>query len=269
MASAQLVFAMIPGFYQSASGMIAQMDNYRVIAENLAASTVNGYRKNNASFESYMNPSPPQTGNTDTTSMLGDRLYPTQHPVTRTVTDFSNGTVEQDYNPLHVALKGKGFFAIEIPDKQGTVYTRDGAFSINAQNELVASNGWRVLGDDGSAIVLPKPNLPVMIHETGDVAQAGQNIGKIKIANFKEPEKELAWVGGNHFKPVNPEAKPETNDPSTYNLMQGYVEKSNVNVLQEMVSLVQATRLYEANQKILQAQDSSMDTVIRQVSSRV
>lgn len=259
---------MISGLYQSASGMLTQMENHRIISENLSALSVPGFRRSQTSFETYLDPNKPAGSDTsEMTRVLGSKMYPAQAPMLHTTTDFSKGQLDQDHNPQHAAIEGAGFFVVEMPDGQGRGYTRDGTFHVNAQGEIVASNGWRVLGEDGQALVLPKPYQGFLIADTGDVIQQGTAVGKIQVANFKNAASDLHWAGGNFFVPNSPgvEMDPEA---SPTRLMQGYVERSNVNCVQEMVSMINASRAYEANQKMLQTQDSTLDQVIRQVAGR-
>jgi flagellar basal-body rod protein FlgF len=173
--------------------------------------------------------------------------------------------MESDGTPTHLALAGPGFFTVELPDGK-SAYTRNGAFHLNSQGELVTTDGWKLVSD-GGPITLPKPTFPISINEAGEVIQEGKNLGKLQIANFSNPSKDLKFSGGGFFEPKDNSIQPEQISGET-RVLQGFLESSNVNVVSEMVSMIQASRLYEANQKILQAQDSSLETVIRQVPNK-
>ncbi|MBI4024658.1 MAG: flagellar hook-basal body protein [Verrucomicrobia bacterium] len=271
---------MISGLYQSAAGMLTQMENNQLIAENLAASANPGFRRMQATFEAYMNPLYPVTGEaSEVIRQPGAKLWPPHAPTIRTTTNFSQGQILRDGNPLHLAISengplGNGFFAVELPNDQGIAYTRCGAFQLNTQGELVTSNGWRVMGEGGAPLVLPKPSQPIQVSDNGEISQqeitGGRQqliiVGKFQIADFKNPTQELTWAGGSYFTPSNDSVKPET--AANYILVQGSLEGSNVNQVQEMVDMIQASRAYEANQKMLQAQDGTMEQVIRQVPGR-
>src|SRR5690349_8934877 len=108
---------MIPGLYQSAAGMMAQMENHQIIAENLAASSVPGFRRNQTSFESYLNPMM-KGGDTGITNMPAPSI-----PQMQVNADFTPGQIEQDGNSTHIALSGEGFFVVELPNGGGQGYT--------------------------------------------------------------------------------------------------------------------------------------------------
>lgn len=267
MAHAVLGGIMISGLYKSAAGMMSQMDGHQVIADNLAALSVPGYRRNAASFEAFMAPKPGETS-PDEMKMRGDQnqMKSMNLPQARATADFSIGRLEKDGDPLHMALVNPGFFTVEMPDKSGLAYTRNGTFHLNAAGELVTSNGWRVLGEGGGPLTVPKPAQPILVNESGQISQ-GPVIGKLQIVNFADPANSLRWSGGGFFLPVNPEVAADSLVVNP-GVQQGTIETSNVNPVQEMVSLIQVMRSYEANQKMLAAQDGSLEQVIRQVTAR-
>ena len=120
---------MISGLYQSAAGMLTQMENHQVIAENLAASTVPGFRRNQTSFESYLNPLTELGADPSNLDLkTGTQLWPPNVPKTQITTDFSRGRIEPDGVATHLAISGPGYFSVEKPNNGGTIYTRDGLF---------------------------------------------------------------------------------------------------------------------------------------------
>jgi flagellar basal-body rod protein FlgF len=243
---------MIPGLYQSAAGMLTQMDNHQVIAENIASSSVPGHRRNQVSFQALLNEARQNGPKMDT-------------PMMRSATDFSQGPLETDGNPMHLAISGNGFFTIQLPDSR-VAYTRNGTFHLSVQGEVVTPDGMKVLDAGGSPLVVQKPNEPVQVNELGQVLQKGNVIGRLQISKFEDNQK-MQWMGGTYFIPGDGAVRADAG-PSDYSLRQGFLETSNVNPVQEMVSLIQASRMYEANQKMMQAQDSALEQVIRQASSR-
>ena len=234
-----------------------------MMAENLAAISVPGYRRNMSSFESYM---PPEMSNATGSGNAPAGNRPPSVPSMRTTTDFTVSRPEADGNPTHLAISGDGFFAVEMPGR-GAVYTRNGSFRLNSLGEMVTADNWRVLTDGGAPVLIPKPAVPIAINETGEIVQEGNVVGKIRRANFNNPAKNLQWVGGTYFAPNDASAQ-SIPMPSDSRIMQGFLESSNVSPIQEMVAMIHATRAYEANQKALQAQDGSLEQVIRQVSLR-
>lgn len=239
--------------------MLAQMENHQVIAENLAASSVRGYRRSQGAFESYLEPSKNQGD--PPPGLSESSLWPPSVPQLRTSTNFSQGGLETDGYPTHLAISGDGFFAVQRAEG-GIAYTRNGAFHLNGQGELLTTDNGRVLGDGGNPIVVPKPAEPILVTDAGDIVQGGNTVGKIQIADFRNPSSSLRGLNGSYFVPNNPEEVPDSK-PTGTTVHQGFLESSNVNSVQEMVSLIQATRSYEANQKMLQSQDGSLEQVIR------
>jgi flagellar basal-body rod protein FlgF len=255
-----LVPNMISGIYQSAAGMLSQMENHQVIAENLASSSVAGHRRSITSFESFLKPM--MDVNQSGTPGQGAASI----PFTRPMIDFSQGQIQPDGVPTHVAISGTGFFAVELPDGRGTAYTRNGSFHLNPQGELVTMDGWRVMGAGGATLIVPKPAEPILIGDGGDISQGEGTIGKFQVSEFEDPSSQLDWIGGTYF--ISKGGAPTESTTATSLVKQGAVETSNVNPVHEMVSLIQATRTYEANSMMLKTQDNTLDQIIRQVGSR-
>jgi flagellar basal-body rod protein FlgF len=171
--------------------------------------------------------------------------------------DFSQGALEQTNRPLDFALTGKGFFILDTP--KGPLYTRNGAFTLNANRQLVASGGQIVEGQNGP-IVLP-PNCAagdVQVASDGDLKVAGHSIGKLKIVDFANAGV-LTPIGAGCFRA--PASTPPTD--STATVRQGYQEASNVNTVRELVDLIQITRLYEANLKNITATDEKTKSLLQ------
>lgn len=249
--------------------MLGQMENHQVIAENIAAASVPGFRRNQVSFESYLDPA----GNKGADPMVsqqnaGTQLWPPNAPKTRITGDFTPGAPHLDGNAYHLAITGNGFFAVALPDDKGTAYTRNGQFQLNPLGEVVTLEGWKILDENGLPVTIPNPSTPVRINENGEIFQGSETVGKLQIANFKNPSKDLMWAGASYFQPKDNSVLAESAPVSDSKILQGYLEGSNVNSIQEMVSMIQATRAYEANQKALQSQDTTLETVIRQVPTR-
>jgi flagellar basal-body rod protein FlgF len=264
---------MIQGLYQSAGGMLTQMENHQVIAENLAASSVPGHRKSVVSFETYLShkPQPPKI-----TSQPEVPPYQVPHheayakwaitsPSIRATTDFSAGRLEKDGHPTHFAINGNGFFAVELPGSKTTAYTRNGSFTVSETGELLTENGAKLLGNNGQPVRI-RANALLNANEQGELMQEGVAVGKIQLATFQNPTKDLQWVGGRYFIPQG-DAVAGPADPDA-RIVHGFLESSNVNSVKEMVSMIHAARMYEANQKALQAQDGSLEQSIRQIVAR-
>ena len=165
----------------------------------------------------------------------------------RTVIDFTQGNLIQTGRELDIALYGKGFFVIETP--QGPLYTRNGMFRLNGNNQIVDLNGRIVAGQAGPITIPPSVGLSqISITTDGSIVGAGVSIGQLKLVDFPDKEHTLRPVGLNCFQaPQNIE--PEAVDSTI--VKQGFQEGSNVQMMEEMVDMIMVTRLYEANMKFI------------------
>jgi flagellar basal-body rod protein FlgG len=245
------------------TGMEAQQTQLDVISNNLANSSTNGYKTSHAVFEDLMYQNLRQAGSATTEQSL----LPTGLQVglgVRTVAtsrSFSQGSLQQSGNSLDVAIQGNGFFQINMPD--GTInYTRDGSFQVNAQGQIVTANGLPV----ASGITVPANATNVSIASNGTVTATipgqvnPQTIGTITLANFVNPAG-LDPRGQNLYAETAASGQPNTGTAGLNGLgqlMQGFVETSNVNVVQELVSMIQTQRVYEMNSKAIQTADQML-----------
>jgi flagellar basal-body rod protein FlgG len=174
---------------------------------------------------------------------------------------FSQGNLQSTTNNLDVAIKGNGFFQIQMPD--GTVgYTRDGSFQVDPNGQLVTNSGYVVQ----PGITIPANAQSVTIAQDGTVTAsmpgqaAPQNIGQLQLASFVNPAG-LDPLGSNLFAETAASGGPSTGSPQSNGLgalQQGYVETSNVNVVEELVSMIQTQRAYEMNSKAIQTSDQML-----------
>ncbi len=245
------------------TGMEAQQMQLDVISNNLANSSTNGFKRANAVFEDLMYQNLRQAGSsTSETSQLPTGLQVGLGVRTvATSRNFTQGSLQQSGNNLDIAVQGNGFFQITMPD--GTInYTRDGAFQVNAQGQLVTSNGLPV----ANGITVPANATNVAISADGNVTASipgnvsPQPIGTIALASFINPAG-LEPRGQNLYAETAASGQPNTGNPGSNGLgalMQGYVETSNVNVVQELVSMIQTQRAYEMNSKAIQTSDQML-----------
>lgn len=245
------------------TGMEAQQMQLDVISNNLANSSTNGFKRAHAVFEDLMYQNLRQVGS----STSEQSQLPTGLQVglgVRTVStsrSFTQGSLQQSGNGLDVAIQGNGFFQITMPD--GTLnYTRDGSFQVNAQGQLVTSNGLPV----ANGITVPANATNVSISADGNVTAtipgtvAPQPIGTIPLASFINPAG-LDPRGQNLYAETDASGKPNTGTPGANGLgqlMQGFLETSNVNVVQELVGMIQTQRAYEMNSKAIQTSDQML-----------
>ena len=174
---------------------------------------------------------------------------------------FSQGNLQQSSNNLDLAINGAGFFQVQMPDGT-TSYTRDGAFQVNAQGQMVTSGGYLVSG----GITVPADARSLTISNSGQVSVVQGNstaptvVGQIELATFINPAG-LEPRGQNMYTETAASGNPTTGAPGSTGLgpvLQGYVETSNVNVVQELVTMIQTQRAYEMNSKAISTSDQML-----------
>jgi len=254
---------MINSLWISKTGMEAQQTQLDVISNNLANVSTNGFKRANAVFEDLMYQNLRQVGSNSTEQSqlptglqvgLGVRTVATAR-------SFAQGSMQQSGNSLDVAVKGNGFFQVTMPD--GTIgYTRDGSFQLDSQGRLVTSAGLPI----ANGITIPATAQSVSISADGIVTAtipgntAPQPMGTIALANFVNPAG-LEPKGGNLYAETAASGQPATGTPGANGLgtvMQGFVETSNVNIVQELVNMIQTQRAYEMNSKAVQTSDQML-----------
>lgn len=254
---------MINSLWISKTGMEAQQTQLDVISNNLANVSTNGFKRANAVFEDLMYQNLRQVGSNSTEQSqlptglqvgLGVRTVATAR-------SFAQGSMQQSGNSLDVAIKGNGFFQVTLPD--GTLgYTRDGSFQLDSQGRLVTAAGLPI----ANGITIPATAQSVSISADGVVTAtipgntAPQPMGTIALANFVNPAG-LEPKGGNLYAETAASGQPATGTPGANGLgtvMQGFVETSNVNIVQELVNMIQTQRAYEMNSKAVQTTDQML-----------
>ncbi|MEB0058546.1 MULTISPECIES: flagellar basal-body rod protein FlgG [unclassified Variovorax] len=254
---------MINSLWISKTGMEAQQTQLDVISHNLANVSTTGFKRASAVFEDLMYQNLRQVGANSTEQSqlptglqlgLGVRTVATSR-------SFTQGSMQQTNNQLDLAIKGNGFFQVTQPD--GTIgYTRDGSFQVDAQGRLVTAAGLPV----ANGITVPAGATNVSIATDGAVSAtltgqaAPQTIGTLAIANFVNPAG-LEPRGENLYAETAASGQPQGGTAGTNGLgtvMQGFLETSNVNVVQELVSMIQTQRAYEMNSKAIQTSDQML-----------
>ena len=254
---------MINSLWISKTGMEAQQMQLDVISHNLANVSTTGYKRANAVFEDLMYQNLRQVGaNTTEQSQLPTGLHLGLGVRTvATSRSFAQGTVQQTTNNLDVAIQGSGFFQITMPDGT-TQYTRDGSFQVDNQGRLVTSNGLPV----ANGVTIPANAKNITIANNGTVTASipgsttPQNIGTIALASFINPAG-LEPQGQNLFAESPASGQPSTGTPGANGLgmlSQGFLESSNVNVVQELITMIQTQRAYEMNSKAIQTSDQML-----------
>ncbi|MHB1590532.1 MAG: flagellar basal-body rod protein FlgG [Sulfuricella sp.] len=254
---------MIRSLWIAKTGLDAQQTNIDVISNNLANVSTNGFKRARPVFEDLLYQTLRQPGaqsSQQTQLPTGLQLGTGVRPVA-VEKIFTQGNLQQTGNALDVAINGKGFLQILMPDGT-TAYTRDGSFQVDSQGQLVTSSGYAVQ----PAITIPSDALIVTIAKDGTVSvtQPGSpsptQVGTLQLAGFINPAG-LQSLGENLFQETAASGAPSANTPGTNGLgvlNQAYVETSNVNVVEEMVNMIQAQRAYEINSKAVTVSDQML-----------
>ena len=252
---------MLRSLYSAAAGMESQQMNLDVISNNLANVNTTGYKMSKLQFQDLLYQTTRAAGSDQGAgNQLPENLQIGQGSIPiSTERIFTQGTLAQTGGSLDVAVQGNGFFEVQMPD--GTLaYTRDGAFKTNAQGIIVTSDGYPV---QGGFQPVPTGATNITISASGQVnytTASGATTSQIQLARFNNPGG-LDAVGHNLYKETTASGTPELGNPAQNGfgeLQQGYLEGSNVSVVQEMVNLILAQRAYEVNSKAVQAADEMM-----------
>ena len=254
---------MIRALWTAASGMQSQQLNIDVIANNLANVNTTGFKKSRPDFQDLMYQNlktvgAPSTSSTQVPSGIQIGLGSKAASVTKV---FSAGSMTQTGNDLDLAIEGDGFFQIHMTDGT-TTYTRDGSFKKDSQGRIVNSDGYPLTPE----MVIPTNASKVTIGNDGTVSvlQAGQStpttIGTIQLATFSNPAG-LSSLGHNLYQSTDSSGTANTGTAGQNGvgtIGQGFLEMSNVSVMEEMVNMIMSQRAYETNSKAVQAADEML-----------
>jgi flagellar basal-body rod protein FlgG len=254
---------MIRSLWIAKTGLDAQQTQMDVISNNLANVGTSGFKRARAVFEDliYQTLRQPGAQSSQQTQLPSGLQIGTGVRPVATERIFTQGNLQQTGNSLDIAIQGKGFFQVLMPDGT-TAYTRDGQFQTDAQGQLVTSSGFPVQ----PAITIPASAQSVTIGRDGTVSvtQAGQStptqIGSLQLANFVNPTG-LQSAGENLYTETASSGTASLGAPGTSGaglLNQGYTETSNVNVVEELVNMIQTQRAYEINSKAIQSSDQML-----------
>lgn len=254
---------MIRSLWIAKTGLEAQQTQMDVVSNNLANVSTNGFKRSRAVFEDLLYQTLRQPGaqsSQQTQVPSGLQIGTGVRPVA-TERIHMQGNLQRTENPMDIAINGKGFFQILMPDGS-TAYTRDGAFQVDSQGQVVTASGYPVQ----PALTIPADALSVSIGRDGTVTvmQAGNatptQVGSLQLASFINPAG-LQSEGENLYKETAASGSPSANTPGTNGLgvlNQFYVETSNVNVVEEMVNMIQTQRAYEINSKAITVSDQML-----------
>ena len=254
---------MIRSLWIAKTGMEAQQTQLDTISHNLAKVGTNGFKRGHVVFEDliYQNLRQAGAASSEQTQLptglqvgLGVRSVATSR-------NFSQGNLQQTSNNLDIAIKGKGFFQVQLPDGT-TGYTRDGSLQVDGTGQLVTNNGYAV--QPGITIPANAQSVTIAPDGTVNVALPGQAapqaVGTLNLASFVNPAG-LEPKGQNLWGETSASGAPAAGAPASNglgSLLQGYVETSNVNVVEELVAMIATQRAYELNSKAIQTSDQML-----------
>ncbi|MBW2468218.1 MAG: flagellar basal-body rod protein FlgG [Deltaproteobacteria bacterium] len=254
---------MIRSLWTSATGMQAQELNIDVIANNLANVNTSGFKKSRAEFQDLLYESMRPAGaasSADTTVPTGIQLGHGTRP-SAVQKMFSQGDFQNTQNELDWAIEGDGFFQIEMPNGD-TGYTRSGEFKLDADGRIVNPDGFPLIPE--LAVPTDTISISVGLDGTVSVVQAGDatpvEVGNVQLARFVNPAG-LRSLGKNLYSPTNASGDELTGTPGENGfgtLAQGFLEMSNVSVVDEMVNMITAQRAYETNSKVITTADDML-----------
>jgi len=261
---------MYPALWIAKTGLDAEQTRMAVISNNLANVNTTGFKRDRAVFEDlvYQNVRQAGANSTEDTTLPSGLYLGTGVRTVATQKLHTQGNIVQTNNSFDIAVQGAGFFQISHPDGS-IVYTRDGAFGMDATGQLVNQNGYLL----EPSITIPENTLSVTIGSDGIVSalvagdSAPTQIGDITLSQFVNPTG-LEAVGGNLYRETVASGAPQIDTPGTNgagSLIQGSLESSNVNVVEELVNMIETQRAYEMNSKAISTTDDMLSYISQQL----
>lgn len=255
---------MIRGMWSAATGMKTQQGNIDVISNNLSNVNTTSYKKQRAEFKDLLYSSIKKPNEESPVNLqFGHGVM-----MVATTKEFQNGTPLDTQNPLDVAIDGDGFFVVQLPNGQER-YTRDGSFKLSVEDgesTLVTSDGYYLMTEDGDNIAIPEGSTDFTVAQNGMVTvrdEAGEavELGRLRFVQFVNNQG-LSSEGRNLYSATDSSGEAVDIDGEEMNssIIQGYLESSNVQVVDEMVKMITAQRAYEINSKAIQAGDDMLQT---------
>ena len=263
---------MVKGLYTGYTGMVNEQKRMDVVANNLANAATTGYKKEGMVNQSFDHERAIKIKDTST-GRLPQRIGAISLGVKvgETYTNWNQGSYQLTDNPADLAISGNGFFAISFTGKDGATsikYTRDGAFTVDNQGYFRTSDGDYLLDQNGAMnsdnnlanFVRVNPNQEFSINQQGYIFQNEQIVGQIGVVDVADYNY-ISKYGENLYDLVEG-GQIVASDAS---IEQGCLEASNVNVIDEMVQMITVARAYEAGQKVIQTEDSTLDKAVNSV----
>lgn len=248
---------MTRGLYAAATGMIHQARRLDTVANNIANINTNGYKKDQVVTRAFRDELLLRLEKGQTA--MSRRIGTINHGVTveNVVTSFRQGALQQTGENTHLALNGPGFFTV-ITDNGEQRYTRDGEFMLDSLGRLVTADGWLVAGEMGPVYV---GTTDFSVDSLGYIMVNGEYIDRLQIVNFEDSQA-LRKAGHNLFINSDPENQVIGFEGE---VIQGFIEGSNVDAVSEVIEMMTATRNYESNAQIIRMIDESLDKTVNEI----
>ncbi|MDR3001744.1 MAG: flagellar basal-body rod protein FlgF [Fibromonadaceae bacterium] len=241
---------MVNGLYTARNGMMLLQEMMDNTAHNLSNANTTGFKKSLMASIAQVD-----IERNDEFKLHQDE----DHQMSENYIDYSQGSLLQTENPLDLALESSGFFEIET--ENGIRYTRNGSFTVNGMGDLVTLQGHKVLGEDGMPINLEEAT-EFHFSTSGRIYANGKGVGKLSIVDFEDKRTELGREGYNlYYSKTGAEPQQMFNA----SVKQGFLESSNVSVIDSMVEMIRFQRNYEANQKVVTSTDDTLGKAVNEV----
>lgn len=264
------------GVYTALSGAIAQSTKLDTIANNLANVNTPAFKRDQQLFQEYLtaNEKPPNANQIPRDVAAIESFYNMQGgdksfvDSKGTFTDFSQGGLKPTGNALDVAIDGKGFFEVATPG--GVKLTRSGNFTMDGNGQLVTKQGHPLLSSGGEGGADPASRVirfqgtgPVSISDSGEVFEGAESRGRLSVVNVNNPDSLLKQ--GNSLYTFKADIAPDMTNVASPSVKQGFLESSNVNIVQEMTDMIATNRVFESTQKAISAYDQMADKMVNVV----
>ena len=263
---------MVKGLYTAHTGMVNEMKRLDILANNLANANTTAYKKEGTTSRTFADEMAIRVKDTSSYGLnrqIGEITYGVH--LGQVYTDYSSGSFRVTDNSADFAIDGNGFFAVAFTDKQGNTsvkYTRDGSFTVNVDGYLVTKDGDYVLNATGAMngdanpenFIRVDPNQRIDVNELGYIFQNDEIVGTLGMTDFDNYDY-IEKYGENLYNLLEGGNRIGTNAK----VMQGVLESSNVNVINEMVNMITIQRAYEAGQKVITSVDSTLEKAANNV----
>ncbi len=238
---------MADAVYQATAGALIQQYRLDILSNNLANVNTVGFKEDRAYFQ-LLETEPTALPGGDADEQLPIEPVLLGDPILESYVNFSQGSLRQTGNPLDLAIEGDGFFNVQTPE--GVKYTRNGNFVLGEDGLLMTTGGYPVLGQGGN--IQLEAEGAITIDSEGNIEEDGSTVGSIRVTRFPDSQN-LQKVGESLFVALDNGASAMPSQ--RFEILQGYVESANVDPVRGMVDMIEALRVFEAYQKILETLD--------------